>query len=102
MATPRRRSPSSEFSSENAGKSSDILVEENSKASEKIVDVEQPEEKPEIPAILEITPTEARPPTPPREVEKREVVLDAQPPIQQKIAVSRHPRNIPKFSKMRG
>jgi hypothetical protein len=102
MATPRRRSPSSGFPSESIDESSDILIEEIVKDSEDTEEVEQPEAKKEVEPLPEIVPTEAPPPMSLKEAEKQEVVPETQPPAQQQIAVSRHPRNIPKFSKVRG
>jgi hypothetical protein len=102
MATPRRRSSSTGFSSENIDESSNIVIEEIAKDSEEAEKVEQPESKPEVQPLPEIIPTEAPPPMSLKEAAKQEVVLETQPPAQQQIAVSRHPRNIPKFSKVRG
>jgi hypothetical protein len=102
MATPRRRSSSTGFSSESIDESSDIVIEETVKISEKTEGEEQPEAKQEVQPLPEIIPTEAPPPMSIKEAAKQEVVLEPQPPTQQKPAVARHPRNIPKFSKVRG
>ena len=102
MATPRRRSSSTGFSSESIDESSDIVIEEIVKVSEEIQEAEQPEAKQEAQPLPEIIPTEAPPPMSLKEAAKQEVGLETQSPVQQQIAVSRHPRNIPKFSKVRG
>jgi hypothetical protein len=102
MATPRRRSSSTGFSSESIDESSDIVIEETVKISEKTEEAEQPEAKQEVQSLPEIIPTEAPPPMSLKEAAKQEVASEAQPPTQQKTAVARHPRNIPKFSKVRG
>ena len=102
MATPRRRSSSTGFSSESLDKTSDIVIEENAKDPEEVEELDQPVAKQETQPILEIVPTEAPPPFPLKEVAKPEVAVVNQPPVQQKVAVARHPRNIPKFSKVRG
>lgn len=102
MATPRRRSSSTGFSSESIDESSDIVIEEIVKVSEEIQEAEQPEAKQEVQPLPEITPTEAPPPMSLKEAAKQEVTVETSTPVQQKVAVSRHPRNIPKFSKVRG
>jgi len=102
MATPRRRSSSTEFSSDSINESSDILIEEIVEVLEETEKAEQPKAKQEVQPLPEIIPTEAPPPMSLKEVAKQEVVLETQPVVQQKVAVSRHPRNIPKFSKVRG
>jgi len=105
MAPPRRRSSSSGFSSESIDKPLDIVVEkivEHLEEVEEVKEVEQPEVKQEAQLLPEIIPTEAPPPMSLKEAAKQEVVAEVQPPIQQKIAVARPPRNIPKFSKVRG
>lgn len=101
MATPRRRSSSTGFSSESIDESSDIVIEEIVEVSEKTEEVEQPEAKQEVQPLPEIVPTEAPPPMSLKEAAREEIVLETQPPAQQQIAISRHPRNIPKFSKVR-
>jgi hypothetical protein len=78
-----------------------ILGELNVKISEKTEEAEQLEAKQEVQPLPEIIPTEAPPPMSLKETAKQEVVLETQPPMQQKTAVARHPRNIPKFSKVR-
>jgi hypothetical protein len=102
MATPRRRSSSTGFSSESIDESSDIVIEETVEVSEKIEEADQPEAKQEVQPLPEIIPTEAPPPMSIKEAASQEVVLETQPPAQQQISASRHPRNIPKFSKVRG
>jgi len=102
MATPRRRSSSTGFSSESIDKSSDIIVEEIVEVSEKTEEVEQPEAKQEVQPLPEIIPTEAPPPMSLKEAAKQEVVPETQPSTQQKTSAARYPRNIPKFSKVRG
>jgi hypothetical protein len=102
MATPRRRSSSTGFSSESIDESSDIVIEETVEVSKETEEAEQPEAKQEVQPLPEIIPTEAPPPMSLKEAAKQEVVLEEQPPTQQKPAVVRHPRNIPKFSKVRG
>ena len=102
MATPRRRSSSAGFSSESIDKPSDIVIEKPVKVSEKTEEAEQPEAKQEVQPLPEIIPTEAPSLMPLKEAAKQEVALETQPPVQQKPAVARHPRNIPKFSKVKG
>ena len=102
MATPRRRSSSVGISSESLDKTSDIVIEEISNDPEEAEELEQPAAKQEAQPILEIVPTEAPPPFHLKEVAKPEVAVVNQPPVQQKVAVARHPRNIPKFSKLKG
>jgi hypothetical protein len=102
MATPRRRSSSTGFFSESLDKTSDIVIEENAKDPEEVEELEQPEAKQEVRPILEITPTEAPPPVPLKGAAKPEAVVVTPPSAQQRQAVARHPRNIPKFSKLRG
>jgi hypothetical protein len=101
MATSRRRSSSTGFSSESIDESSDIVIEETVEVSEKTEEVEQSEAKQEVQPLPEIVPTEAPPPMSLKEAAREEIVLETQPPAQQQIAISRHPRNIPKFSKVR-
>jgi hypothetical protein len=102
MATPRRRSSSTGFSSESIDESSDIAIEEIVEVSEKTEEAEQPEAKQEVQPLPEIIPTEAPPPMSLKEAAKQEVVPETQPSTQQKTSAARHPRNIPKFSKVRG
>ena len=102
MATPRRRSTSTGFSSEKIDESSDTVTEKVVENPGKIKEEEQPETKQETQLLPEITPTEAPPPVSLKETAKQEVVVEVQPPVEQKIAVARPPRNIPKFSKVRG
>jgi hypothetical protein len=102
MATPRKRSSSTGFLSESIDESSNIVIEEIVEILEETEKSEQPEVKQEYQPLPEIIPTEAPPPMSIKEAAKQEVVLDTQPPVQQKVAASRHPRNTPKFSKLRG
>ena len=102
MATPRKRPSSSGFSSNSIDKLLETAVEEIVEHLEEVKEVEQPEIKQETQLLPEITPTEAPPPMSLKEAAKQEVVVDTQPPAQLKVAVARPPRNIPKFSKVRG
>ena len=101
MATPRRRSSSAGFSSKSIDESSDIVIEEIVEISDKTEEAEQPEAKQEIQPPPEITPTEVPSPVSLKEADKPEAVVMTLP-VQQKVTVARHPRNIPKFSKVRG
>jgi hypothetical protein len=102
MATSRRRSSPIGISSKSLDKTSDIVIEEIANDPEEVEELEQPVAKQEAQPLLEIAPIETPPPVPPREVAKPEVAVVHQPPVQQKVAVARHPRNIPKFSKLKG
>ena len=102
MATSRRRSSSIGISSKSLDKTSDIVIEEITKDPEEVEELEQSAAKQEAQPILEIVPTELPPPVHLQEVAKPEAVVVNQPPVQQKVAVARHPRTIPKFSKLKG
>jgi hypothetical protein len=102
MATPRRRPSSTGFSSESIDESSDNVIKEIVEVLEKTEEAEQPETKQEVQPPLEIIPTEAPPPVPLKEAAKPEAIVVTPPPVKQKVTVARHPRNIPKFSKLRG
>ena len=91
-----------EFSSETISETPDSVIEEVIENPENTEEQEQPVAKQEVQPLPEITPTEAPPPMFVKEEEKQEVVVEAQSPVQGEPAVTRHPRNIPKFSRVRG
>jgi hypothetical protein len=59
-------------------------------------------EKQETQILPEIVPTDAPPPVSIKEATQQEVVLTPEAIVQQKVTPKRHPRNIPKFAKVRG
>ena len=102
MATPRRRSPSSGFTPKNVEESSSISIEEFEKDLKTLEEFSKEIEKQETQLLPEIVPTDAPPPMSIKEAARQEVVLAPETVVQQKVEPKRHPRNIPKFSKVRG
>ena len=102
MATPRRRSPVSGFSPQGTDESLVLSVEEFEEDLNTLEEVLAEVEKQETHILPEIVPTDAPPPMPIKEAAQQEVVLTPEATVQQKIEPKRHPRNIPKFAKVRG
>ena len=102
MATPRRRPQASGFTSQGIDESLDVSsekLEENMNTLERVFE-EVEEQRTQV--LPEIIPTEAPPPTSIKEAVQQEVVLAPEANVQHKVGPKRHPRNIPKFSKVRG
>jgi hypothetical protein len=101
MAASRRRQSSGfQTESESIDELSKTFPEEEvvmEQEEEKVIEVKK---EPEL--LPEITPTEAPPPISRKEMAKEEVVAVPQQTPVQPVSPKRHPRNIPRFSKVRG
>ena len=102
MATPRRRPSSSGFASQSIDESLSISIEELEEDMNTLEEISKEVEKQEPQVLPEIVPTEAPPPMSIKEAAQQEVVLVPEVTVQQKVGPKRHPRNIPKFAKVRG